>query len=142
MMSFHCLQESSQLFTIARLFGSMAALCMLLGFAVGCSPEADRSVVTGTVRIEIESGDELQIVTMENVSSGTTLETVLRAVQQPQFTIRGRGKTAFVNKIGDQATSRDEGWTFRIDGQWSSEGIGSVKLEPPATVHWAFGSME
>ena len=97
---------------------------------------------TGTVKIEVELNDQIHSLTMEGVASGTSLETVLRSVEEPKFIISGRDTTAFVKQIGDQSTGASEGWTFRIDGEFSNRGIGTAMLHPPATVTWKYGLME
>ncbi|WP_372726081.1 DUF4430 domain-containing protein [Novipirellula sp.] len=40
------------------------------------------------------------------------------------------------------STTSTEGWKYKIDGVHAEKGIGSTKLDAPATISWAFGSYE
>tara|TARA_R110002049_G_scaffold47902_1_gene138434 strand:- start:148948 stop:149340 length:393 start_codon:yes stop_codon:yes gene_type:complete len=119
---------------------------VLCGLAIGgCRPSASPpvdSTKTGVVTIEVELGDQLHKLTMDSVAEGTTLETVLRSVDEPTFVIKGRGTTAFVEAIGGQSTEGTEGWTFSVDGEFANQGIGATKLSPPVTVSWTYGAMQ
>ena len=126
----------------------LGLLVLLLASTTCCLPGCSRSapvrgpVKTGTVTIEVKFADETHQAVMENVASGTTLESVLREVSQPEFSIKGTGVTAFVDRIGDQSTDATQGWTYRIDGAFSNQGVGTATLDPPTTITWEFGSME
>ena len=78
---------------------------------------------------------------IEEVRAGTTLEAVMRRIDQIPVTIGGSGATAFVDKIGETATSGSEGWTYTVDGEFAMKGVGQTTLSPPTTVEWTFGSM-
>lgn len=101
--------------------------------AAGAAPPAN----TGTVTIEIE-GSPGKSMEVEGVAQGTTLETVMQSLDQIPVTITGSGTTAFVDAIGDKATSGSEGWTFKVDGEFANAGIGSTVLSPPTTVTWSY----
>ena len=120
-----------------------------IGLFASCNqapaPQLDQpsvAVPTGTVTLEFVLADETKVVKIDDVSEGATLESVLRNVADPQVSLRGSGATAFVDKIGDAATTGNEGWTFSIDGEWASEGVGSTELFPPTTVRWEFGKWD
>lgn len=125
---------------------SLALFVMLL--CLGCrqsgttvAPSPERSGAVGPVTFQIVDGDKVTTVIVEEVAVGETLESVMRRVVQPQISIRGEGVTAFVDQIGDRATNTSEGWTYRIDGEFATRGIGESMLTPPTTVQWSFGSM-
>ena len=110
---------------------------------VGCqetllppAPTAGRG--TGTVTIEIESGDDTATFEVQDVAAGTTLESLMRSIVQVPVSIQGSGLTAFVDGIDGQSTSGSEGWTFKVDGQFANEGIGSMTLTPPTTITWSY----
>lgn len=77
-----------------------------------------------------------------DVAAGTSLEDIMRQVDQPEIVITGSGATAFVKSIDGVASDSSRGWTFTIDDEFSNVGIGSVKLTPPQTVRWQFLTME
>ena len=126
------------------------AFWLLAMFTVGCStktPVAESTSAedrqnTGTVTIEIHSDSMNRTIEVPSVAQGTTLEEVMRSIDEVDVQLSGSGTTAFVNQIGDTATQSAEGWTFRVDGEWANEGIGTTKLAPPTTVAWQFGTME
>lgn len=95
----------------------------------------------GTVTIEVEGDEELLTVKIDGVRQGETLEAVMRRIEQVPVTIRGSGPTAFVDQIGERATNRTEGWTYRVDGEFAMRGIGQLELNPPTTIRWSFGTM-
>ena len=64
---------------------------------------------------------------------------VMGSIDQIPITMRGSGLTAFVDGIGDKSTSGSEGWTFKVDGQFANQGIGSTALSPPTTITWSYG---
>ncbi len=96
---------------------------------------------TGTVTFQFTEGEEVTTFDVENVPDGATLESVMRGIDQLPISIRGSGVTAFVDQIGDTATSGSEGWTYEIDGEFATRGIGETTLSPPTRVEWKFGEM-
>ena len=124
-----------------------AAVFISAWIFIGCSPTPTPTPVAapsanGVVTIEIRTGDRVDSTTIDSVADGSTLESVLRSIEEPEFVIKGSGPTAFVDRIGDRSTGASDGWTFKIDGKFSDRGVGTVLLHPPATVTWQFGSME
>ena len=117
-------------------------------FILGCSrsaPVADPSAIEvwkGIVTIEVVSDTETQRIEIPEVASGTLLEEVMRSVKDVPIKIQGSGTTAFVDQIGDRATNSTDGWTFKVDGEFANQGIGSITLNPPTTVTWSFGDFE
>lgn len=97
-------------------------------------------VVKGTVTIEVEMDNRVQSIQVEEVLTGTTLETIMRGMTDPGVVMKGAASTAFVESIGGKATSGGEGWTFLVDGEYSHEGVGTTELSPPTTIRWQFGS--
>lgn len=77
-----------------------------------------------------------------DVTTGTSLEEVMRQLDQPEIVITGSGVTAFVQSIDGVASDSSRGWTFTIDGEFSNVGIGSVKLTPPQTIRWRLTTLE
>jgi hypothetical protein len=100
-----------------------------------------RDTPVGPVTFKIHDGDELLTFDIEEVREGTTLEAVMRRIDQIPVTIGGSGANAFVDKIGETATSGSEGWTYTVDGEFAMKGVGQITLSPPTTVEWKFGSM-
>lgn len=114
----------------------------ILLVALGCSrsaPVAESPPATGSVTIEITGDGEPKSIEILEVVSGTTLETVMRSVSDVPIKISGSGTNAFVDKIGERATNRTDGWTFKVDGKHANQGIGRTVLTPPTTVTWSFG---
>ncbi len=97
------------------------------------------AVETGIVTLEIQGSDSRLTIEIEDVQTGTTLEEVMRSVTQIPVSIRGAGVTAFVDGIGEQASSGSEGWVFRVNGVHANQGVGSTVLTPPATITWVYG---
>ena len=138
-----------------RIQTSVIVLAIAAIAAVGCDrskppPVADlpgpatgsaTRAATGTVIVKVAEGDETSTVTLENVPDGTTLESLMRT-RMNDVEITGSGTTAFVHKIGEQATGGSEGWTFSVDGEWSERGIGQTVLHPPVTIEWKYGSWD
>ena len=125
---------------------SLALFAMIL--CMGCrepdntvAPSPAASGKFGQVTFKFLDGDKVTTVVVEEVAVGEALESVMRRIDQPQISIRGQGVTAFVDQIGDRATNANEGWTYRIDGEFATRGIGESLLTPPTTVQWSFGSM-
>lgn len=115
---------------------------------LGCSrsaPVSDPSATaatTGTVTIEIVTNTGTQTIEIPDVAAGTSLEDVMRSIEAVSIKIQGSGTTAFVDRIGDQGTNTTDGWTFKVDGEFANQGIGSTTLTPPNTVTWSFGDFE
>ncbi len=99
------------------------------------------ATVSGPVTFQINDGDKVVTFDIENVSDGATLESVMRRIDRIPVSIRGSGVTAFVDQIGDLGTNSSEGWTYLVDGEFATRGIGETTLSPPTTVEWTFGSM-
>jgi hypothetical protein len=117
---------------------------LLLGCGSSASPDATTAtptISTGLVTIEIDVDETVEVFEFPNVQSGTTLESLMRSMDAPEATISGTETTAFVQSIGGKETSPGLGWTFSVDGQFSSQGVGSTLLEPPTTVTWRYGAM-
>ena len=102
-------------------------------------PPSQSRVNSGAVVVEINHGDRTESLRIENVAEGTTVESLMRSIDKPQMTIHGSGTTAFLDSIGDKTTSSSEGWTYKIDGEFANEGIGSTTLSPPVTITWSYG---
>ena len=99
----------------------------------------DPAVESGTVKLEIRGSDPPVTIEIADVQTGTTLEQVMRSVTQIPISIRGSGVTAFVDAIGERASSGGEGWVFRVDGVHANQGVGSTVLTPPTTITWIYG---
>ena len=121
---------------------------IVLALAVGCggrdsatapSVTAESKAPTGTVTVEVALQGEIKTVQIDDVEEGTTVEAVMRRMEDPVAEIKGSDTTAFVHTIGDLATSGREGWTFKIDGEFSPQGVGSATVHPPTTISWRFG---
>jgi hypothetical protein len=125
---------------------TLAVTCAIL--VLGCSrstPVADPVAAdnkTGIVTIEVVNDTGNQTFEIPNVVSGTMLEEVMRSIKDLPIKIQGSGTTAFVDQIGDRATNSTDGWTFKVDGEFANQGIGSTSLNPPTTVTWSFGDFE
>jgi hypothetical protein len=111
----------------------------------GCQPASTpiaptpvAAAATGAVTITIDFGEQTETIEIPDVEQGATLESVMRSIDQVPITIHGSGVTAFVDSIGDTATGSTGGWTFRVDGELATQGIGSIVLSPPTTVTWAY----
>ena len=115
----------------------------------GCSSSVQKATLhnnqdtqSGTVEIEIELDGQTKSIELEAIANGTSLESVLRNIQDVPFQINGSGTSAFVHSIDGVATTSGEGWTFYVDGEWASQGIGSTQLSPPTKVTWRFGAFD
>ncbi len=97
---------------------------------------------TGTVTVEVIEGDETKRYELTDIAAGTTVESIMRSLTEPEVTMSGSGITAFVQQIGDQSTRSNEGWVYRVDGEFATKGIGSTTVDPPVTITWSFGGME
>ena len=126
-----------------KLFVGCCALLFL-----GCSRSAPvvappaNTGPTGIVTIEVRSNSATQTIDLPGIATGTLLEEVMRSIEEIPIKIEGSGTTAFVDQIGDQATNATDGWTFKVDGEFANQGIGSTRLNPPTTVTWSFGDFE
>lgn len=99
------------------------------------------SIAVGVVTFVIHDGESVIEFKVDDVPDGTTLESVMRQVEDVPISIRGSGVTAFVDQIGDTGTGSSEGWTYKVDGEFAHRGIGETTLSPPTTVQWSYGSM-
>jgi len=109
--------------------------------AAGCgqsSPPPESSAAAGPVTIEVKLDGKSQQVVLENVPDGSTIEEVMRRLDRVPVEISGSGSTAFLHSLAGKSTSAGGGWTFAVDGEFVSRGIGATELSPPATVTWTF----
>jgi hypothetical protein len=117
-------------------------ILFVVALALGCQKRPQPAVAqpsTGAVTIEILRGEaHIDSIEIENVATGTSLESLMRSIDDPPITIHGSGVTAFVHGIGDLATSGSDGWTFKVDGKFANQGIGSTTLTPPTTIRWSY----
>lgn len=117
---------------------ALVALLASGGCDRGQPPTTTNSSV-GTVTMEFVLGDQTETVEIGDVATGTTLESVMRDLDKPAIALSGSGTTAFVSSIGDYQTVGNEGWTFKVDGEFAHQGIGATKLSPPTKVEWRYG---
>lgn len=96
----------------------------------------------GPVTVEILRDGQTRSVTLDPIAHGTTVEEVMRSIEQFPVEIRGSGTTAFVDSIDGVATGADTGWTYQVDGEQVHEGVGAKRLAPPATISWSFGGWD
>jgi hypothetical protein len=123
------------------LFVSVSSIALIA--ACSTSPSSPPATATaGTVTLRFAIDGRQREVRVSEIRQGTSLESVMRQVEDPEIIIRGSGTTAFVDSIGGIPTSASEGWTFRVDGRFADRGIGTMVLDPPTTVTWSFGEME
>ncbi|EMB15873.1 DUF4430 domain-containing protein [Rhodopirellula europaea] len=98
---------------------------------------------TGEVTFEFVIDEETtKSYVVDNVASGTTLETLMRDLSSPKMEIGGEGTTAFVESIEGVATNATHGWTFTVDGEFATNGIGTTELDPPNTIVWKYTTFE
>ncbi len=97
------------------------------------------AVEAGIVTLELQGSDAPLTIEIEDVRTGTTLEQVMRSITQIPISVRGSGVTAFIDGIGEQTSSGNEGWVFRVDGIHANQGVGSTVLTPPTTITWFYG---
>lgn len=133
---------------------SWLPFCLLICLATGCSgsatdappveetASAEPANAAGTVTVEIVDGGNEKRLELPDIEAGTSLEQIMRSITDPVISIRGTGVTAFVDQIGETKTSGSEGWVFRVDGEFATQGVGSTTIDPPATITWSFGGME
>ena len=63
----------------------------------------------------------------------------MRSIDQVPIKMRGSGQSAFVEGIGDQSNTGSMAWTFKVDGEFANQGVGSTTLRPPVTITWSYG---
>jgi len=125
-----------------RLLLFYAGLSLLVGCDRSGPPVADVPAslrASGTVTVEFVTADGVETVHVTDVLQGTTVEEVMRQIDEVPIKITGSGTTAFVERVGNQSTSGDQGWIYEIDGEHASQGIGSTKLSVPAKITWRYG---
>jgi hypothetical protein len=123
----------------------LRAVCLLALLAIGCgqtetSQPSDVQAVRGPITVEIETpSGQIKRLTAPDVAAGTSVESLMRSLEEVEVAIRGSGTTAFVQSLDGTATGTGKGWTFTIDGEFAMKGIGQTELEPPATIRWSYG---
>ncbi|MCM2371742.1 DUF4430 domain-containing protein [Aporhodopirellula aestuarii] len=155
---------ASPAFAKAGMWLSMMVCVAALGIS-GCRSEAPAVVAepdqpasdvdastTGSVTIEIvspeteatenETEDELMLADDFDVAEGATVEDVMKEIQSPEIVIVGSGLTAFIQSIDGVETDGSRGWTYTIDGEFATEGIGSTEVTPGQTIRWQFTTLE
>ena len=132
------MRTAARLFLAIGLFAAGTAGCRQSSPPVAPTPSSR----VGTVTIEIESETANETLMIEDVADGTTVEEVMRRIDQIPVTIHGSGVTAFVDQLGETATSTDSGWTYTVDGEFANQGIGTTTISPPTTITWTFGGYE
>ncbi len=118
-----------------------AAFVLLLAIT-GCTTQtqqADTNTATGVVTVEFKLDESTDVVLVEGIADGETVESVMRKIDDIDVSISGSGMTAFVEKIGEKTTANGEGWTYTVNGNRADRGIGATTLSPPATVTWQYG---
>lgn len=131
-----------------------------LSVVAGCGPSAPAPVVdhrmpiagestagNQTATIEIfsrsDADDGIPLVTqVVEVEDTTTIETAMRQIDEVDIVITGSGTTAFVQSIDDVATDASRGWTYTVDNEFATEGIGTTRLRPGQTVRWKFTTFD
>lgn len=151
-----------RLFTVLRT-PCLAAVAALAVLGSGCqrsetienpsvAPVENTGAVesVGTVTVEvIPSSEEPTESTRRTVSiqDGQTLESVMRELAKQkdeplELAISGEGATAFIQSINSIPTDANRGWTYTIDGEFATKGIGSLVLQPGQTIQWRFTTFE
>ncbi len=126
---------------------SIACLPLILIFACSSTStvaplsESQSNATTGPVSIVVNDGESKVQCEVNNVAAGTTVEQVMRQVDDPRIKIKisGSGTTAIITAINDLTNSGGEGWIYRVDGKWADRGMGTFKLTPPVTITWQHG---
>lgn len=128
-------------------FSRLSLLCLCL--FVGCSnqyvapvavpPPTRGTEPTGTVIVEVVLADQTRKVKVRDVASLATVESIMQSVEGIPVEITGSGTNAFLHSIDGKATSGGKGWTYKVNGKFINEGIGSFEVIPPATIRWEFG---
>ena len=126
-------------------FAALAAF--MLG---GCgTATVEAPVVTGDQEVSPDAAPVTIIIRSDvgekefevpQIAPGTTVESIMRAVKEVPVVIEGSGMTAFVNSIDGVETGANEGWTFKVNGDFAKQGIGSTMLVPPATLTWTYST--
>ncbi|MEO1526421.1 MAG: DUF4430 domain-containing protein [Planctomycetota bacterium] len=122
------------------LFGVLLAL-LVLGCQNSTDVTVDRGVGTVTVQFVTDGSEPLE-VQVPDVAVGETLESVMRKIEDRQIEISGAGTTAFLQSIDGVGNEGSKGWTFKVDGEFATQGIGKTTLSPPTTVEWSYGEFE
>ena len=125
-----------------KLFAGLIALTCFVGCQrPAATPKAVPPVRTGTVTMKIVIDGKTEVIEFAEIAEGTTLEALMKKMDDPPVVVKMRGSktTAFVESIGEKETSASEGWTFQVDGKFSTQGVGTTILSPPTTVTWKFG---
>ncbi len=129
--------------------------CVLLGAvllgASGCGgsttpvepPVIEDYIPTGEVTLEfVIDEDTTKSYVVDNVAEGSTLEALMGNLSAPKMEIGGEGTTAFVNSIEGVSTNATHGWTYTVDGEFATKGIGTMELNPPTTIVWKYTTFE
>ncbi|WDQ18157.1 DUF4430 domain-containing protein [Rhodopirellula sp. P2] len=136
-----------------RRFGSLFGVlwgAVLLSLA-GCGgstatvepPVIEDYAPTGEVAFDFVIDDETTLsYVVDNVAAGATLEDLMRNLSAPKMEIGGEGTTAFVNSIEGVATNATRGWTYTVDGEFATKGIGTMELNPPTKIVWKYTTFE
>ena len=104
-----------------------------------------------TVSLVVDYGDgsEVHFKSLPWRSGMTVLDALESVKSHPhgvEFRARGRGTTALVTKIGDQANEGGAGssrnWIFRVNGNKGEVGAGAYELKPAEAVLWKFETYE
>lgn len=125
--------------------GKHALTPILVVSLLGCrgsapsSPEVADATQSGTVTVQIHTGSQFETIRIDDVQPGTTVESLMRSIDQIAVSIQGSGVTAFVDGLGDTSTSSHQGWKYQVDGEFANQGIGSTALTPPTTITWTYG---
>lgn len=106
--------------------------------SAGPGDAVTRGVVT--VMIELPAGEQTRRV--PDVVAGATLESVLRQIRDPVLTMTGEGTTAMLTAVNGVQNDGRRGWTFQVDGQFATQGIGSTRVNPPTTIRWRYTTFE
>lgn len=126
----------------------LVAMCVALGCERSTPATVQPPVIedyppTGEVTFEFVIDEETtKSYVVDNVASGTTLETLMRDLSSPKMEIGGEGTTAFVESIEGVATNATRGWTYTVDGEFATNGIGTTELDPPTTIVWKYTTFE
>ncbi|WP_236618273.1 DUF4430 domain-containing protein [Rhodopirellula europaea] len=98
---------------------------------------------TGEVTLEfVIDEDTTKSYVVDNVAEGSTLEALMGNLSAPKMEIGGEGATAFVNSIEGVSTNATHGWTYTVDGEFATKGIGTMELNPPTTIVWKYTTFE
>jgi len=129
---------------IRRRFWFLPLLLITLGCGGSATESNDASsssstVQTGPVTIRmVVNGETIESV-VKDVADGSTVDEVMRKIQDVDIEIVGSGEMTFVNSIAGQTTDSVSGWTYEVDGEFAEAGIGATLVHPPTTIDWKFG---